>query len=513
MGSSANDATLQKECGREYLATDHLMDDLGRRVVRGGFIATVAQFLRMALTLMVSAILSRLLTPEDFGLVAMAATVTIFMQLFTDLGLSTATVQSEKLDQDAVSALFFINLVAGGFVALAAVAASPLAAAVFGDPPIFPLAAAMALTIPLAAATAQHNALLQRGMRWLTIQWIALAALGIGSAAGILLAWRTELGYWALVAQALATALSNLVLTWVVCPWRPGRKLRWSAAASALNFGLHLGGFNFINYFHRQLDNLLIGWRWGTEELGHYARAYQLLTLPLTLVSGPVASAIVPALSRLQDDPDRWRKTFLKAFGAVNIVSSGVTVLLVVCAKPLVEFLYGPAWSKAADIFALLAISMFAATPMNASGWIYVSLGKTRRMLKWGLIAIPIYVLAFFLGLPFGAGAVALSYSIAVLLTAIPCLAFAAHGTPLSLGELLRLALPANAVGMLVTCLGHFARPIGAEHSPLGLACGVALIAAAYLTGAIAILLLDPAQKLLRTSIFARVRARWGKST
>src|SRR5690606_7649785 len=129
------------------------------------------------------------------------------------------------------------------------------------------LVIALAVPIPVTAAAAQHNALLQRGMRWLALQLTGIAAQLAGAVATILLAWTTAVGYWALVAQAWVSAVLGLVLAWIVCPWRPSPVRDWQGARSALHFGLNLTGFNFLNYFHRQFDNVLIGWRWGATEL------------------------------------------------------------------------------------------------------------------------------------------------------------------------------------------------------------------------------------------------------
>lgn len=484
------------------------MVDLGSRTTRGGLTAFVAQATRILVQLGIMAVLARLLTPADFGLIAMATALTSFVGLFADLGLSAATVQRKEIDQRTVSALFQINVAMGLALMVVCAALAPLAAWIFGDARVVPVAMAAGLAIPVTAAGAQHGALLQRGMRWKASQWTPILAQSAGGLTAILLAWRTEAGYWALVAQLCTTALVSTSLFWVFCPWRPDLRPRWREAGSALDFGLHLTGFNFVNYFHRQFDNVLIGWRWGPTELGQYTRAYMLLTLPLTLVSAPMASAVVPALSRLQDDPERWRNAFLKAFGALNLVSAGLTAVLIATAEPLVELVYGRQWAEAGHVFALLAISMFAATPMNATGWIYVSLGQTARALRWSLFVTPFYAGAFLVGLPYGAAGVALSYSLAICLVAVPCIGYATKWAPVGLGAILRLALPPAVLGAsvvgLMACLpkmmnlGPWAQVVAAFVIGGG----------AYGIGAILLLMIDPAQRPVRYQSVTFLR-RW----
>jgi PST family polysaccharide transporter len=472
------------------LAVEHLMADLGRRAASGGAIAVGAQLVKMGLQLMTAAILARLLEPEDFGLVAMAATVTIFVSLFTDLGLSTATIQRREIEHGIVSAFFYINLTLGVFFMVAAMAAAPLAAWFFGDARVFAIVIATALTIPVAAASVQHSALLQRGMRWKAIQWTGLLAQCTGAAVAILLAWRTDIDYWALVAQTWVSTLVGLAGVWLLCPWRPGRLGEWSEVRAALRFGLHLTGFNLLNYLNRHADDLLIGWRWGASELGFYTRAYQLLVMPLSLISGPVGSALVPALSRLQGEPERWRRAYLEALGAVVLVSSGMTAALIATAEPLVAVLFGPGWSRAADVFTLLSISMFAATPMNAMGWIYLSLGQSDRMFRWGLIATPLIVGSFAVGLPFGAVGVAMSYSCTICALALPCIAFASKTSPVRATEVLRVIALPTAAGILSALVGIAGRHPSPPVVDLLITAGLTL--AVYFVGVVALLILDP---------------------
>ena len=501
------------ERNRGALGTDHLTQDLGARTALGGITAMAAQVTRIVVQLGVMAVMARLLAPKDFGLVAMATTLTAFVGMFTNLGLSEATVQRKDIDQATVSVLFYINLAMGAAVMLLCMAAAPVAAWLFGDPRVLLLVIALSLSIPVSAAGAQHNALLQRGMHWRQLQWTPILAQAVGGAAAIVLAWKTGIGYWALVVQLWTAAVVSTGLLWWFCPWRPGAITHWSRAGSALHFGLNLTGFNFVNYFHRQFDNVLIGWRWGAADLGYYTRAYTLLTLPLTLVSAPMASAVVPALSRLQDDPERWRRAFLKAFGALNLVSAGLTAMLIVSAEPLVRLVYGPGWSEAGHIFLLLAISMFASTPMNAAGWVYVSLGQTRRMFHWALLVTPFYVLAFLIGLPFGAAGVAFCYSVAMWLAAVPCLAFAVAGTPLRAGGLIRIAIFPILLGAIAAASGRLLlSQFESTSTLLKLFAAAGASGAAYGAGSLILLIWDSSLRSIRDDMVNRLHRLTGAS-
>ena len=484
------------------------ISDLGSRTARGGAIGIASQGARIGLQIATSVVMARLLSPQDFGLVAMAATVTSFVGLFTDFGLSAATVQRREIDQETVSMLFFINIALGILLMLAAFAAAPLASEAFGDRRVLWITMAIAASLPVNAAGAQHTALLQRGMRWVHLQWTGIAAQLVAALIAIGLA-SSGIGYWALVAQTWTSALVTMVLVWSVCGWRPSAVRSFGFSRSAVKFGLGLTGFNVINYFHRQLDNVLIGSRWGAVELGHYSRAYGLLGLPMSLISGPVASVVQPALSRLQDDPVRWRRSFLECLSALTLASSGIAAALIAAAHPMVMLLYGPRWEIAAQIFSVLAISMFPVMAANAMGWIYVSLGRTRRLLSWGAVGVPPFIIAFLIGVQYGPLGVAAAYTATNFLLFIPEIYFACHGTPVRARQIFKVVVPFILAGAAAGALGTLGCKLMLSPDASDLARLLVLLTgtlAAYLLFAGLALLTQSAYFDLRTRIFRMLR-------
>ncbi|GMG83175.1 lipopolysaccharide biosynthesis protein [Paralimibaculum aggregatum] len=427
--------------GRQVFETDHLLAGLGRHAARGSLIAVSAQTARMAVQIAAMAILARLLAPADFGLAAMALACTGLLAMFTDLGLSAAAVQRDRLTHSLASALFGCNL-AGGLAAMALlIAASPLVGRMFGEPRLVPLMMVLAVVLPLEAAGRQHAALLQRGMRFGALEGTALAAQAVGAAAAVGLALGGA-GYWALAAQPLIAAGLGSALLWLACPWRPGRVRDWRGARSALLFGLDMTGFQILNQIHRQVDDLLIGWRWGAVDLGFYNRAYALMMLPIRLLSGPIGAVAIAALSRIKHDPAAWLRLYCRAIGGVMLVAAPVAILLALLAPQIVRLLFGPGWDPASEIFARLSLCILAQPVMSSVGWLWVSRGATRAMLRWAAGSIPLMVLAMLAGLPFGAVGVATGYAVSICLLTPVCLVFAARGLGFGLAPVRRALAP-----------------------------------------------------------------------
>jgi len=443
----------------EAFSVAHLSENLSAHTARGSFITISTQPVRIVLQFVATAILARLLSPADFGLIAMASAVTSFAALFADIGIGAATFRISDLKQDTVSGLFFFNLAIGlGLLPLVWIAA-PISAAFFRDSRLTLLVISLSFSIPMSALGAQHTVLLLRTMRQLPLQLSGVAGHAAGALAGVIAAWVFHMGYWSLVVTAWVASIVTTSLLWIACPWRPSRVHAWTGAVDALKVGLNVTGYSVLNYFHRQLDNVLLGWRVGTVELGYYSRAYQLMLMPLNVFGNSLTASIEPALSRLQPEPARWRLALLDALAMASFLGCGMAALLAVGSRPLIHLLYGPQWDRAATMFQLLAVALFAGVPTNAIGWIYVSLGRTDRFLRWYLIFTPVLALAFLIAAPHGGEAVALAYALVMNLMLVPAFAYATHNTPVSLADTLKTILPMMIAGVIAAAVG-FAIPV-----------------------------------------------------
>ena len=431
-----------------FFDTRNLSADLKRHSVRGGTVTLVAQGAKLLLQTTSMMCLARLLTPADFGLIAMVLAITGFVMMLKDLGLSMATVQRAEINHGQVSTLFWINV--GLSIVLVGVTAglAPVVAWFYGEPRLIPITLVLAGAFLFGGLTIQHQALLRRQMRFRALAIVDIVAMALSVAVAIASALLGA-GYWSLVAMQITLAAATAVGVWWACPWRPGRLRRGTGVRTMLAFGGYLTGFNVLNYFARNLDNTLIGWRWGATPLGLYSRAYSLLLLPIQQVTPPIAAVAIPALSRLNDQPERYRVFYLRALALLTFVTTPIVAVLLVCAEETILVFLGPNWRAAAPIFRILAISAAVQPVMNSAGWLYLSGGRSRALFAWGAAASVVVAGAFFIGLPFGPRGVALSYAIAATVLCVPCMHFATRGSSICLRDLFAANLPTMTAGVL----------------------------------------------------------------
>lgn len=290
--------------------------------------------------LITSIVLIRLLLPEDYGLLAMALVFTGFATLFTEFGFSKALVQRQQLEPAHTTSTFWANLVAGLLLAVAFYAVAPGLAIFYETPALKPVARWISLTFLLGSFGIVPRALLEREMAFKTITKVEITAVLVAGGVAVTLALLGG-GVWSLVAQLLCHQALQSILFWTYTSWRPGFSFSWPALRDLMHYGANLTGFNIINYWARQADDLLIGKVMGLASLGIYNRAYTLMLLPLTQVTSLLSRVMFPALSRIQHDKGKVRWAYLRMIQLVAFITFPMMIGLFVVAEPFVATLLG----------------------------------------------------------------------------------------------------------------------------------------------------------------------------
>jgi O-antigen/teichoic acid export membrane protein len=431
---------------RDPFAAPDVSKNLRKSSVRGASFMSMARIAGLVLRLGSTAILARLLSKDDFGIFGMTAVFSNFLAIFMDVGLSQATIQRPEINHRQISTLFWINVGLAAVMAVIFAASAPLIAAFYKTPLLVSIIPVLALSYIFGGLGLQHSALLTRNMRYgaLAGAEIFSSLAGVGVAIAMALA---GMGYWSLVGLALAPAIVKTAFLWMMLRWVPSRPARGTGVRGMLKFGGDVLGFNVVNYFSRQAGSMLIGRYCGAAPLASYDRAYSLLLMPLGQINGPLGSVSIPALSRLQNEPERFGRYYLNAILLICSLSIPVIMGLTLFADQVVLLWLGREWMETAEIFRLLALATLIGGISNPAGWLLIALGQTKRYRTMGLVNSAIIVAAFVIGVfagPKEAGmdgslkGVAIAYSAAMLLNFIPYWAWSLKGTPVRLGQVLR---------------------------------------------------------------------------
>jgi PST family polysaccharide transporter len=376
-------------------------------------------------------ILARLLAPSDFGVVAMVTTFSLLLMNFGGNGFTEAIIQPEKISHFQVSNLFWINVGIGILLTVGFAGAGSLLSRLYHDPLVTHVAVGISATILIASMSVQHQALLKRAMRFSATSTNEVFSRAISLVISISLAlagW----GYWALVAGAVAQSLSQSIGAWFLCRWIPSFPRRAAGTASMVRFAISVYGRFTVNYFARNTDNLLVGWRFGAISLGFYKKAYDLFALSAGQLTAPLTNVAVSALRRFKAGSIQYRLNLLNALSVMAFLGMGLSAGLTLVGKDMIRLLLGAKWAQAGLIFTFFAPGIGAMVIYYIHGWIHLSIGRADRWFRWGLIEVTVTFLFFLLGLPWGPEGIAVAWAASFWTLTIPALWYA--GKPIQFG-------------------------------------------------------------------------------
>jgi len=364
-----------------------------------------AQIVRVGLTILSTAVIARILTPGDYGVLAMVGPILALIMMFQDLGLGTAAIQSKTISSQQSNALFWLNMLASAALATLLVLLSPAIGWFYGDVRAGHVAAVLGFGLLISGTGLQHAALLNRELRFAWLGIVDIAGLVVTYAVAILMAVLFR-SYWALVCGTMAGSLCQNLLYWYASPFRPTRPTLRGIGAMA-RFGGHVTGFGLLNFCVRNLDDVLVARFAGAGAAGLYDRSYKLMMMPLQNINGPINRLLQPILARLRDEPERYRRIFVMAMrGTMLAIAPGVAVAALLSDR-FMPWLLGHKWHDAGPIFFWLGLTGLIQPVANLTGLLFITTGRGREMMRWGVVSAIVTITAFAIGIRGGAVGIA----------------------------------------------------------------------------------------------------------
>lgn len=404
-------------------------DNLAHKASRGVMMTMGGLWGRALLQMVSTIVLARLLTPADFGLIAMVAAVMGIAELVRDFGMTGAIIQAQDLRDEVWRSLLWISAGIGLVLSIVVALSAPFIASLYGEPRLVAVTLLMAPGVFVSGLVMPLQAMATKQLRFGMLASLDVATMAAGVAVGIataLLGW----GFWSLVAMAGANFTVRLIVLWVkVRPTWGAPRIERDAWA-LVGTGGSIFGAELLGYAEKNVDNIIIGAQLGPAALGQYSRAYALFLLPLQQMNGPLGRVALPVLSSLRSQPERYRRYVKSAALVIGYLTLPTYAVAAGVAEPLVRLLLGPGWEVAATLFALLAIAGFGQAVGRLRTWLYISLGRSHRQLLYDLFARPLVIAGFFFGLWWGGlSGLVITYGVLTIALLVPGFYFAMRGT------------------------------------------------------------------------------------
>ncbi len=456
---------------------------LGRTATRGVVVTLASRWGNTVTMLLSSVLLARLLSPEDFGIVAMVTAISGFVVLFQDLGLTSAAVRARELTRPQQTSLFGLNVLLGLTLALTMLLIAPLLAAFYNRPEVADVARALSVTFVITSLGGQARADLLRDLRFgvLGITQVLGGILQLGVTLGCALA---GLNYWSLVIGSIVVSVwwaSSLV---VASRFRPTRPAPFSEVSELMVQGAQITFIQATTFFSRSLDVIAIGRFHGASETGLYNRASQVVSLVEQQLIAAVNAVALPVLSRLQDDETAFRSALRRGVSAMGHVLSPMFTILSLLAVPAVQLVYGAQWSAAGHLLVVLAL---AGTVRGLFGLVELAATALNQMKRQIVAALTTQVatgVAVFIASAHSVYAVAVTYVVSIFGSVLLSVWWISRGSFIRMSDVVSSFGPTLVVWGVAYAVAQFVSSTVVSASPwasAGIAVVVELAVAAVL--------------------------------
>lgn len=365
---------------------------------------------RAALQFAQIAILAHLLTPADFGLIALVVAIVAFLQIFADAGISYAIIHYQDIAQEQLSSLYWLNVGVCVFLALALAASSYWVASWYQQPSLQYLLMLAAVTLVVGALGQQVRVLAQKNLRFADLAKVELISASVGFVVAVSLAWMGA-GVYSPIVGSMITAAVGCLLVWLRLAdgWRPQARLRLFEIRQFLKFGAYMVGNNLAYTFNSQVDILLGGRSLGVQSMGLYSVSKDL-NLRISYIINPIITQVgLPVMAKAQGDVILLKRVFLQTMRMTASANSPIYIALTVFAPEVVGLLFGAQWLAAIPLMQIFAMWALIRSIGNPIGILLMACGRADLSFKWNLTWLFIMPPTIWLGSQFGAEGMAIA--------------------------------------------------------------------------------------------------------
>lgn len=429
--------------------------DLRARVF-DGMVWVGASQLTLHLARAVAAVLvARLLTPDEYGLAALALVFASLVLVFSDLAMGAALIQRKDLSEMDKNTAFWATVASGVIFGAIGLALSGPIADLYGEPDVQPLLAVLSASFLISALGAPQQSLMLREMDFKRVELLPMAGAIIGGILAVILA-ATGAGAWAIIAQYLAATGVTTALVWLRSPWKPSLTFSTSSLRSLAGFSSYMLGHRMLYYLQTNGDRFLVGRFLSTSALGAYVVAFNTIIQPVAKIGGPLQRLMSPAFCRIQDEPERIGAMWARITRVLAVISVPMLGGLIVVAPDFVPFVLGDQWDRAIPVVQVLAWVGIVQTLQSLSVDVLMARGQARTIFRFSLLLCASHLVAFTIGLQFGLVGVAVAFAISTTLVEPMQTVLAARSLGLSPMVLLRSVLGVfeAGAGMCAVVLG-----------------------------------------------------------
>ena len=386
---------------------------LRQKAIHGAMWSAIEKWGAQLVSTTIFLLLARLLGAEAYGLVALANVFMYFMRIFLDQGFAQAIIQKDELEPEHLDTAFWTSVLMGALCLIAVLAGAGAVANFYNEPELAPIIRWMSISFLFSGLSSVQAAILQRNMQFKVFAARSLVATAVCGVAGIGAALM-GFGVWSLVIKEIVFGSIGALMLWGTSSWRPGLRFSPQHFRELFAFGVNIIGFNFLDFFNRRSDDLLIGYFLGAVALGYYNVAYRLLLIMIKLLTSVTTQVALPTFSKLQKEPEKMRKAFYRVTRYTSLVSFPAFLGVAVLAPELIQTLFGEEWLPSVPVMRILALIGILQSVQYFAGTVLLAMNIPLWRLRVVYLNTAFNIAGFFIAVRWGINAVAISYAICV---------------------------------------------------------------------------------------------------
>ena len=365
-------------------------------LTKGVFWIALAKYTGVFISLGVTAILARHISPTAFGTMAVATVIMAFLDIFTDLGIGSAIIQFKDLTARQINSLFMVSSIVGTLLSVGLYTLSNPLSHYYGDSQLIPVCQWLSLALIFYALNIIPNGLMLKNKRF---KVVALRTLSFQIISGAVAIWGAlhNWGIYALLVSPVFTSIGVFLVNFINYPQKILFRIDLGAIKKVWGYSSFQFLFNVSNYFSRNIDKLIIGKYFSMSDLGYYDKSYRLMQLPLQNITFVITPVLHPILSTLQNEKVELAQKNTKLAVILSQISFPLGIILYFCASAIIEIIFGSNWQPAIPIFKILSLSVPFQVVLSTSGSIFLAAGKSKHLFFTGLINTAITVSGFFI--------------------------------------------------------------------------------------------------------------------
>lgn len=367
----------------------------------GVFITFVEKYSNVVIQIATTAILARILSPNEFGVIAVVMVFVIFFGLLTEMGIGPAIIQRQDLDVADISIIFNFTFAIGFIFSILFYLTANWIAIFYNDQIYITIVHYLSIVVLFSTLSIVPRAMLVKNKMFDTLAKINISINLFASVIAIFLA-HIGFSYYAILIRAIFSSIFIFITMFFVSGLKINKTLRLDVLKKIYKFAMYQFAFNFINYFTRNLDNLLIGKYFGTQLLGLYDKAYTLMLLPVNNLTHVLTPVLQTSLAKYQDDYVFVYDTYLKLVKILALLGVPISVIFYFNAYELIYLFFGEQWLGVVSVFKILSVSIWIQVILSSSGSIFQVVNRTDLLFLSGIISMFIILPMLIIGMTFG---------------------------------------------------------------------------------------------------------------